>query len=127
PAPPTTQSGDDTHAVAEGDTLSAIADRYGVTVADLDSANGLAGSTIVVPGQVLVIRRPTPALTVASVSVPLDDEMRANARLIVDVGRALGVPDRGIVVALAAAAQESGLKNVHHGDEDSLGLFQQRP
>jgi hypothetical protein len=57
----------------------------------------------------------------------LSDEMRRNAQIIVDVGRSLGVPDQGIVVALAAAAQESGLKNVPHGDSDSLGLFQQRP
>ncbi|WP_395243335.1 hypothetical protein ACGGZK_14480 [Agromyces sp. MMS24-K17] len=59
--------------------------------------------------------------------MPLTDETRANAQLIVDVGRALGVPDQGIVVALAAAAQESGLKNNAYGDLDSLGLFQQRP
>ncbi|MEB0304918.1 hypothetical protein QN345_06235, partial [Cryobacterium sp. 10I1] len=32
-----------------------------------------------------------------------------------------------IAVALVAAAQESGLRNVHYGDRDSLGLFQQRP
>jgi hypothetical protein len=63
----------------------------------------------------------------ASVTAPLTEEMRANAQLIVDVGRSLGVPDAGIVVALAAAALESGLRNVQHGDRDSLGLFQQRP
>jgi hypothetical protein len=80
-----------------------------------------------VPGQVLVIRRPIPVVSVASVNVPLTDEMRANARIIIDVGRSLGVPDQAIVIALAAAAQESGLRNVHHGDLDSLGLFQQRP
>jgi hypothetical protein len=31
------------------------------------------------------------------------------------------------VIALAAAAQESGLRNLNYGDRDSLGLFQQRP
>ena len=59
--------------------------------------------------------------------MPLTDEMRRNARTIIDVGRSLGVPDEGIVVALAAAAQESSLRNLDHGDRDSLGLFQQRP
>ena len=98
-----------------------------MTVAELDAANGLAGSTVIVPGRVLQVRRPVPVVAVASVSVPLTDEMRGNARIIIDVGRSLGVPDQGIVVALAAAAQESGLRNVHHGDLDSLGLFQQRP
>jgi hypothetical protein len=37
------------------------------------------------------------------------------------------VPDRGIVVALATALQESGLINLGGGDRDSVGLFQQRP
>ena len=42
-------------------------------------------------------------------------------------GRRRGVPDRGIVVALAAAMQESGLRNLSYGDRDSVGMFQQRP
>jgi LysM repeat protein len=121
PGPPA-----ESHVVVDGDTLHDIAGAYGVTVADLDAANGLGGSTVIVPGQVLVIRRTIP-VTVASVNVALTDEMRANARIIVDVGRALGVPDQAIVIALVAAAQESALRNVHHGDLDSLGLFQQRP
>jgi LysM repeat protein len=116
-----------THVVTAGDTLFGLAASYGVTVADLDAANALGGSTLIVPGQVLVVHRPEPIVTVASVSVPLTDEMRANARIVIDLGRALGVSDQGIVVALAAAAQESGLRNLHHGDGDSLGLFQQRP
>ena len=37
------------------------------------------------------------------------------------------MPDRGIVIALAAAMQESSLRNLAHGDRDSVGLFQQRP
>ena len=31
------------------------------------------------------------------------------------------------MIALAAAAQESTLRNLNYGDRDSLGLFQQRP
>jgi LysM repeat protein len=127
PAPEPAPAPADQHVVAEGDTLFGIAAAHGVSVADLDAANALGGSTIIRPGQVLAIRRPTPVVTVASVTAPLSEEMRANAQIIIDVGRALGVPDSGIVIALAAAAQESGLKNVHHGDRDSLGLFQQRP
>jgi hypothetical protein len=38
----------------------------------------------------------------------------------------MGVPDRGLIVAIAAARQESGLRNLNHGDRDSLGVFQQR-
>ncbi len=51
----------------------------------------------------------------------------ANAATIVAVGRQLAVPPQGQVVALAAAMRESGLRNLDHGDSDSLGLFQQRP
>ncbi len=125
PAPE--QASGDSYVVAEGDTLIAVADAHDVTVADLDSLNALGGSTLIMPGQVLVVRRPVPVVAVASVSMPLTDESRANARTIIEVGRSLGVPDQGIVVALAAAAQESGLRNLHDGDLDSLGVFQQRP
>jgi hypothetical protein len=53
--------------------------------------------------------------------------MKANALTIISVGRQRGVPDYGIIIALAAAAQESGLQNLNYGDLDSVGLFQQRP
>lgn len=51
----------------------------------------------------------------------------ANAKVIVDTGRALRVPERGQWIALATAMQESSLRNIDWGDRDSLGLFQQRP
>jgi cell wall-associated NlpC family hydrolase len=57
----------------------------------------------------------------------LDAGQVANARTIRDVGVALGMPDKGVVVALATAMTESGLHNLTYGDADSLGLFQQRP
>lgn len=56
-----------------------------------------------------------------------DTEQMANAATIIAVGRQNNVPERGLVVAIAAAITESGLRNVNHGDRDSLGLFQQRP
>ncbi|RXZ68382.1 muramidase family protein [Agromyces albus] len=126
PSPPETAT-EDTHVVVDGDTLWDIAARNDVGVQELIAANGLDASGIIQPGQSLRIPRPIAVTTVASVSVALTDEMRANASIIIQVGRALGVPHQGIVVALAAAAQESGLANVQHGDLDSLGLFQQRP
>jgi hypothetical protein len=56
---------------------------------------------------------------------------RGNARTIVQVGLALGISKRGLVIALATAMQESKLHNLGHlgakNDHDSLGLFQQRP
>ncbi|MET9374009.1 C40 family peptidase [Streptomyces sp. NPDC002992] len=57
----------------------------------------------------------------------LPDEQIPHARTIVATGITLGVPERGQVVALATAIQESRLRNLAYGDRDSLGLFQQRP
>ena len=50
-----------------------------------------------------------------------------NASTIAAVAMQKGLPDHAVTVALAAAMQESKLANIDHGDEDSLGLFQQRP
>jgi endonuclease/exonuclease/phosphatase family metal-dependent hydrolase len=58
---------------------------------------------------------------------PITAEQASNAATIAQVSRELGVPRRGLEVALATAIQESGLLNLAHGDRDSLGLFQQRP
>jgi hypothetical protein len=57
----------------------------------------------------------------------LTAEQVANAATIAQVGRDRGLPERAIVIALATAQQESRLRNLDHGDRDSLGLFQQRP
>ncbi|GCB46138.1 hypothetical protein SNL152K_3436 [Streptomyces sp. NL15-2K] len=54
-------------------------------------------------------------------------EQAVNAATIAAVGTARGMPERAVTIALATALQESGLRNIDHGDRDSLGLFQQRP
>ncbi len=60
-------------------------------------------------------------------SYALAPEQAVNAATISAVGSARGLPERAVTIALATAMQESGLRNIHHGDRDSLGLFQQRP
>ncbi|MEP6696501.1 MAG: NlpC/P60 family protein [Pseudonocardiales bacterium] len=57
----------------------------------------------------------------------LTGEQTANATTIIGIGRAAHVSPYGWVIAVAAAMTESGLRNLDHGDRDSLGLFQQRP
>ncbi|WP_327255401.1 C40 family peptidase [Streptomyces sp. NBC_01244] len=57
----------------------------------------------------------------------LPAEQIPHAKTIVATGISLHVPERGQVVALATAIQESRLRNLNGGDRDSLGLFQQRP
>ncbi|CAM5676569.1 C40 family peptidase [Streptomyces mordarskii] len=54
-------------------------------------------------------------------------EQIPNAKIIREEGDAMRVPPRGQVIAIATALQESRLRNLDHGDRDSLGLFQQRP
>ncbi|WP_309128667.1 LysM peptidoglycan-binding domain-containing protein [Microbacterium sp.] len=110
------------HTVVAGDTLFAIAKKYGTTVANLLAANGLGNGSIIYPGQTLKLAAPNGQRFAA-----LDSTQRAHAAHIIRVGRELGVPDRGIAIALATAMVESSMRNLNHGDRDSLGLFQQRP
>ncbi|MBO4164583.1 MULTISPECIES: hypothetical protein [Micromonospora] len=60
-------------------------------------------------------------------TVKLDADQMANAATIAAIGMQRQMPEQAVVVALATAYQESGLRNLTHGDRDSLGLFQQRP
>lgn len=201
---PTTAAG--RYTIVKGDTISAIAARFGVSTQSILDANGLGWTSIVYPGQTLLIpgRAPAPtpvpapvigtaadvpvtpaggstpdlvdtassktpvapdepsrAAVVAAMTIterpvlpagprrapsapgspsggpsgppaggtvtPLNAEMRAHANTIIQVGRQLGVPEYGIVIALATAMQESTLRNLSWGDRDSVGLFQQRP
>lgn len=59
-------------------------------------------------------------------SMPVGDAM-SNARIIVQVAKQMGLSKRGAIIGIATAEQESGLRNLHDGDRDSQGLFQQRP
>ena len=65
--------------------------------------------------------------TVDGGTVTVSAEQARNATTIARVARDRGLPDRAVVIALATAQQESGLRNLDYGDRDSLGLFQQRP
>ena len=94
---------------------------------------GLLG--LVVLGVVALVRSiegPEPLVltgtcTVAGTGLTLTAEQAASAATIAAVGRARGLPERAVVIALATAQQESTMRNLDYGDRDSLGLFQQRP
>lgn len=130
------------HTVVGGDTLWAIARTGGVSLAALLQANALTDGSIIYPGQNLLVPATGGAAfaaatlapaeeaateTASAPAAPLDEEQTANARIIIEVGRGLGVSDRGIAIALATAMVESWIRNLDVGDRDSLGLFQQRP
>jgi hypothetical protein len=65
--------------------------------------------------------------TVGGQTVVLDLEQAESAAIIAGVAVRRGLPPRAATIALATAYQESGMRNLPHGDRDSLGLFQQRP
>lgn len=67
-----------------------------------------------------------PVATAGGRRMNLDADQLANARAVIQTGRGLDVPARGLVVAVATALQESTLRNLDWGDRDSVGLFQQR-
>ncbi|MER7487668.1 heavy metal transporter [Streptomyces sp. NPDC126497] len=77
-------------------------------------------------------RRSGPGCTVVSgkgdgATYEFTPEQAVNAATITAVGTARELPERAVTIALATALQESALRNIDHGDRDSLGLFQQRP
>ena len=120
--PPSTPSSapapiiDNTYTIVAGDTISSIAAALRRQRQPRSSAaNGLSSSSIIYAGR--TARHPAassrpPSRRTARTVTPLTAEMAANARIIIQVGRELGVPDRGIVIALAAAMQESSLRNI---------------
>jgi len=73
---------------------------------------------------------PDPEGCVADVAgrrVDLAPDQSRNAALIAAVGVDRGLPARAVSIALATAYQESKIRNLGHGDRDSIGIFQQRP
>ncbi|GAA2686948.1 C40 family peptidase [Streptomyces lunalinharesii] len=121
--------------------LNAASSRAGRKVAAATAAAilGTGAFVAVSVGQLLAL---TPAAgSMTGVSCPADGvavgegdgrtglnaEQIKNSQVIIAVGQQMQIPTRGHVVAIAAALQESGLRNVAGGDRDSLGLFQMRP
>jgi len=49
------------------------------------------------------------------------------AATIAGVASRHGMPARAVAIAYATALQESKLADLHYGDRDSVGIFQQRP
>ncbi len=87
-------------------------------------SGGDAGSASGAPSRQELLPQPPVG---AQMEQQLTADRVANAETIIGVGKGMGIPPRGWVIALAISLQESNLVNLQGGDRDSLGLFQQRP
>nr|MDT0658786.1 M23 family metallopeptidase [Micromonospora sp. DSM 115978] len=99
----------------------------------------LGGAAIVGGGATCVPATAAPATTASAVPGPIasggpipaldgwDGEQLSHVATILTVGNIKTVPPWGWVVATATAMQESSLRNLAGGADDSIGLFQQRP
>lgn len=131
PAPAVAQ----THVIQRGETLIGIARRYGVSVADIAAANGIADASRIFGGQPITI----PA---GSASAPVDTSPAAPAsavpasmqslmfqrdavrQMIVEEAATFGVP---AAFALAVAWQESGWQQSVVSHAGAVGIMQLMP
>jgi hypothetical protein len=60
-------------------------------------------------------------------ALPLDFGQAADAAVIAGVAVREHLPHQALTIAYATAMQESKLENLDYGDQDSVGVFQQRP
>jgi len=147
-APATVAASAGSHRVVSGDTVSALATRYGTTVPAIVTANGLDSRAFIRVGQVLAIPgasattgaagvgstfagRTYPAQVVAAanenlatlraVGVPSREEMKA---LVAQTARDMGVDP---ALALAIAYQESGFNHASVSPANAIGTMQVIP
>ncbi len=57
----------------------------------------------------------------------LEPDQAETTALLAGTALRRGLPARALTIAVATALQESKLRNIEHGDRDSVGIFQQRP
>jgi LysM repeat protein len=126
-APAASSAGGGTYVVQPGDTLSAIAARAGLTVAQLAAANGLdpsgpllAGSTITLPGGAPAAASSTPA----SVGPPYPTPVVLSAGQVGQAAASEGVPGP---LADAVGWQESGFNNDLVSPTGAVGVMQIEP
>jgi hypothetical protein len=77
-----------------------------------------------VPAQDQLLPAP---ITTPQQSMTVTADQMQNAKTITGRALAMHMGTRSAVIAVATAMQESQLENLNYGDQDSLGLFQQRP
>lgn len=102
---------------------------HSAVVANIASLTADKGATPAPRASATPVAQRPASITVQVNNEPMKlgaDQIQVAATTIAE-GKALGVPERGWIVAIAAALQESGLRNLDHGDRDSVGPWQMRP
>lgn len=128
PAPAAPAAAPVVHVVASGENLTAIAHRYGSTVAAIAGANGISNPSFLRVGQRLTIPG-TAAPTAASTTMPSGMASLVAARgeigsIIAAEASAQGVP---VAFALAVAWQESGWRAKVVSRAGAVGVMQLTP
>ncbi len=92
---------------------------------------------ILLCGVIYLVIRPSPApppprFTACAADVggqvlQLTPAQAGIAAIIAGVANRRALPARAVAIAYATALQESKMQNLHYGDLDSVGVFQQRP
>ncbi|HEY9291906.1 MAG TPA: hypothetical protein VIP98_11550 [Microlunatus sp.] len=106
--------------------------RLGIVVGVLIAAVALLTAVVVIVIRSIPDHEPLPGeqrcvATASGQSVAVDTEQAHYAALIAGISVRRGLAPRAASIALATAYQESNIRNLDHGDRDSVGLFQQRP
>ena len=131
PATGPVPAADHVHVVARGETLSGIALRYGITVADIVAANAIANPSRIFADQHLAIPGAVaPSASVTAVSgMPASMAARVAERAVVrqvitEEANRYGVP---VAFALAVAWQESGWRQEVVSHAGAIGVMQLMP
>lgn len=116
-----------TYTVASGDTLGAIANRFGVTVEDLAAFNGIADPNLLAVGQVLSIPTGTGVALAAAGAGAGNEAGAAAAAYSGPTGSVLARPGDTIARLAARYEQDPGVIATLNGADPASRLFPGEP